>query len=80
MVMSRDASLVMDMIRTDAEFMFYALCIEAGFCTAMTYKGREKIYKAASTRRREGGAKFYAFGIASLDHSHSSGTRVEYNR
>ena len=41
----------------------------------MTYKGREKIYKAASARR--GGQKIYAFGIAGLEDRRSAGTGVE---
>ena len=53
----------------------HVLCIEASFCTAMTYKGREKIYKAASARR--GGQKIYAFGIAGLEDRRSAGTGVE---
>ena len=73
-LMQGNASLVSDAIGIEADFMFYALGIEASFCASQWYTKRGEKIRAGS---REGGElKFYASG---LDDGRPTGNRIHLN-
>ena len=73
-LMQGNASLVSDAIGIEADFMFYALGIEASFCASQWYTKRGEKIKAGS---REGGElKIHASG---LDDGRPTGTRIHLN-